>query len=200
MPSPRLRSRNGQLSLAVDPLGSGPHEDGIYVTDNEPQRATFGYFATGIVPAANPTDLLVLRGSATKVVRLKSLLIMGTATAASNIICNLIRRSAANTGGTASNPAGIPRDTNNDAVSAQLSLYSANPAALGTAVGNVDGGRLNLAPAANGSIDRLMFQYAWQMDQALVLRGVSEFLALNLGGVAWPAGGALDISMMWTEE
>lgn len=200
MPSPSLRSINGRMGLH-DP-NAFPTERSPFIeqTDNEPMRATFGAFITGFTPAATPTDVLLFQGSASKVIRVKSVLLMGTATAASNIIVNLIRRSAANTGGTAVAVPAVTRDSTNDVATCTVNRYTANPSALGTAVGTIDGGRLNLAPAANGSIDRLFFQYAWQMEQAFVLRGTSEFLAINLGGAAWPSGGALDISLAWTEE
>ena len=203
MPSPRILNRLGQAVLGLrDNAGfnSALEDTSVAITDNEPQRATYGLFLSGIAPAATPTDLLVVQGSATKIIRIKSIMIAGTATSAANIIANLIRRSAANTGGTVVAATAVARDTGNDAATATVNRYTANASALGTAVGTIDGGRLNLAPAANGSIDRLMFQYTWQMDQAMVLRGVSQYLALNLGGAAWPAGGVLDISMMWTEE
>ena len=200
MPSPAIRAINGRMGLHEPNALPNERAPFIEQTDNEPMRATFGAFITGFAPAATPTDILVFRGSATKIIRVKSILIMGTAAAASNIIVNLIRRSALNTGGTTAPVPLVSRDSTNDAATCDATRYSANPTGLGTAVGVVDGGRLNLAPAANGSIDRLLFQYAWQMDQAFVLRGVSEFLAVNLGGAAWPAGGALDISIALTEE
>jgi hypothetical protein len=203
MPSSRLLNRLGQAVLGLrDNAGFGGalEDTSVPITDSEPQRATYGLFVAGLAPAATPTDVIVLQGSATKVIRLKSIMIAGTATAAANVIAYLIRRSTANTGGTSTTPAGVLRDTGSDAVTATVRQYSANPSGLGTAVGTIDGGRLNLAPAANGSIDRLLFQYTWQMDQAMVLRGASEFLALNFNGAAWPAGGVLDISLMWTEE
>ena len=64
----------------------------------------------------------------------------------------------------------------------------------------LDGCRLNLAPAANGSIDRFMFQYTWQNDKAPNLRGVAEFIGIGLNGTSMPAGGALDVALVWSEE
>lgn len=201
MPSPAIRAINGRLGLHDPNVFSTERAPFIEQTDNEPMRATYGLFLPGIVPAATPTDVLQIGGSATKTIRLKSIIVAGTATAASNIIVRLIRRSAANTGGTSTTPAPVSRDTTNDAATAVVRLYSANPTGLGAAVGSIaDGGRLNLAPPANGSIDRLLVQYSWQMDQAFILRDATQFLSLNLNGDAWPAGGVLDISLAWTEE
>ena len=171
----------------------------VPVCDNEPLRATYGMFITGYTPAANPTDFLTITPSGSKIARIKSLVFAGAATTASNIIVNVIRRSTANTGGTSAAKIGVPRDTQNDASAMNIQLYSANPASLGTIVGTIDGGRLNLAPAANGGIDRLIYQYSWLNDQALIVRP-GDFLSLNLAGAAWPAAGILDFGIMWSEE
>lgn len=206
MPSPRPRNRNGLLSLGLQDgaIGGTGAETGMYVTDNEPHRATYSLFLAGFIPTqANPTDVLQISGSAGKVIRVKSITIAGTATAATNIIIRLIRRSSTSNTTGATSIFGVSRDTTNDSATAAIRTWTTtNPSSLGVQVGNlpIDGGRLNLAPAANGSIDRLMSQYCWQMDQAVVLRSASECLNLNLNGDNWPAGGSLDISIMWTEE
>jgi len=196
--NPAVLKFNSQLLLDLGD-GSGSR---LLVADNEPSRATYTLFIKNYTPPATPTDILTITPLAGRIARVKSLIITGTATAASNIIVQLFKRSTANTGGTSATKLGVARDSNNDLEQASVQLYSANPTALGTAInGNpMDGGRLNIAPAANGSIDRLVFQYSWLNDQANILRPNGENLALNLGGAAWPAGGALDMQLMWTEE
>ena len=192
---PKTINANGGVLVDIND-GFGTR---IPVADNEPLRATYAMFITGYVPPANPTDFLTITPSGSKLARIKSLVFAGAATAASNIIVNVMRRSTANTGGTSAAKVGVPRDTLNDASTMNIQLYSANPTSLGTAVGTIDGGRLNLAPAANGGIDRLIYQYSWLNDQALIVRP-NDFLALNLAGAAWPAGGVLDFGVMWSEE
>lgn len=196
MPSAKSVALNGALMMD---LGDGQGTRWP-VSDNDPLRASYGVFLPNIVPAANPTDLITIRGSASKTIRLRSVVITGAATTASNIILALIKRSAANTGGTSTNPTIIQRDTNDDAATALIAQYTANPSGLGASLGSFDGARLNIAPAANGGIDRVAFQYGWLNDKAPILRGVSEFFALNLGGAVWPAGGALDVAIAWTED
>lgn len=202
MPSPRIRNRNGYLAIGMTDGGvnASVAESAVLVCDNEPARATFGAFISGINPAVNPTDLLVIQGSASKIVRIKSIVLAGTATTATNVIVNIVRRSSANTGGTTTPIPAVSRDTGNDTSVAVVTLYTANPTTTGNLVGAIDGGRLNLAPAANGAIDRLIFQYTWQNDQAFTLRSAAEFLTINLGGVSSPGGGVLDVSLAWTEE
>jgi hypothetical protein len=172
----------------------------IPVIDTEPMRATYSVFIPGVVPAANPTDLFQIRGSATKIIRVKALWVEGIATAASDITLRLIRRSAANTGGTSTAPVGVARDTTNDPATAALALYSANPTALGGAVGVAGGGRLNLAVANSNLIDRVALADNYLDTQAHVLRGGAEWLSLNLNGDAWPAGGVLNLRIIWSEE
>jgi hypothetical protein len=172
----------------------------IPVADNDPQRFTYSYFTSGFVPAATPTDILQLQGSATKLVKVRQLIVTGTATAASNILMNLIRRSTAATAGTPTIQTQAKRDTNDPAATSVLTTFAANPAPVGTLVSTVDGARLNIAPAANGGIDRLILVYSWLNDKGIVLRGVNDFLCLNLTGAAWPSGGAIDFQLTVTEE
>ena len=180
-------------------LGDGSNSR-VTINDNEPSRGTYGLFLTGVSPAATPTDVITLRNPSTsKVMRIRSITMAGTASSASNVIVNLVKRSTANTGGTSTTPTGVSRDSNNDASQMAVNLYSANPTALGAALGTIDGARLNLAPAANGGIDRVFFQFSWLNDQALILRP-GEMLAINFNGAAWPGGGLLDTALAWSEE
>ena len=191
-------------AVDISGAGTGPY---IMGADNEPETATFGATTLTFVPGSTPTDVLTIAGTsavnfygAQKIIRLKEIVISGTATAASNIIVNLVRRSSANTGGTfaAITPRG--HDINDGASAATVNYYTANATGLGTTVGTVHAGRLNLAPAATGVIDRLIWDWSWKNDKALLLRGPNDILALNLGGAAWPAGGAVEIDLTWTEE
>lgn len=200
MPSAILRSKVGRRFLDLGGAAAGDRTGALVeMCDNEPARATYGAFIAGFVPAATPTDVFRLRGSATKLVRLKSLYISGTATSASNVLLFLALRTVLNTGGTTNNVTPGRHDSTDDAVAAVVETYTANPSALGAGA-TIAGGRLNLAPAANGSIDRLALDWAWRSDKAPVLNGANESLCLNVNGAAWPAGGALDIQIVWTEE
>lgn len=198
MPATRVTINVDKLrALDASGVGNGPFIPGA---DNEPETATFGATLYGITPVATPTDFLLLKGAANKVVRVKEIIISGSATAASNILVNLIRRSADNTGGTRNGVSAAAHDTNDGAAAASLFQYTANASGLGTQVAVIHSARLNLAPAANGSIDRITWQWSWKNEKAVVLRGASDFIAINLGGAAWPAGGALDVDLTWTEE
>lgn len=183
-------------SVDLSGTGVGPF---IPAADNEPERATYGAFLYGLVPPATPTDFVYLQGAGAKVMRLKSLILSGTATAATNIPVYLYKRTANYTGGVATTQSAGQHDTSDSASAATLKYFTTLPTGLGTGA-IINGGRLNLAPAANGSIDRLMFQYAWMNDKAPVLRTSTDYLAINFGGLAWPSGGAIDVAFEWTEE
>lgn len=200
MANPAVVTVNGVIYVDLQDGGSSR----ALVSDNDPMRAAYAAFISGISPAATPTDVVTIQGSPTKIIRVRSLVFTGTATTASNIIINTIRRSSANTGGTSTTKPLVPRDQNDDAATAVISVYTANPTGLGTQIGGAsaitDGGRLNIAPAANGAIDRMSLQYSWMNDKAPILRGVNDFLCINLGGAAWPAGGLLDVNIVLTED
>ena len=201
MPSPILRTK---LGFRVLDIGSGADGQSgnaayMYLSDSEAYRATYRAYATFNTFDAAPTDVVYIRGSATRTIRLKQIVLSGTATAATNVLVQIIKRSTANVGGTPVTITGFSSDSGDDVVTATVQRYTANPTP-GTAVGTIDGGRLNLAPAANGSIDRLSFTYNWLNDKAIILSGVAEGLALNFGGIGMPVGAALDVALTWVEE
>lgn len=196
MPNVFAIIRDGIRSINVDdPAGRFV----VPAADNEPERNTYRAFAYDLAPTGAVNDLVVLGGSATRLIRLKSVILSGTATSATNIGAYVFKRTAGYTGGT---PTAITRtsaDTTDPAATASLVHYAVAGATAGAGT-MLDGCRLNLAPAANGSIDRPMLQYTWQNDKAPNLRGVTEFLAIGLNGISMPAGGRLDVSLTWTEE
>ncbi|NBV79045.1 MAG: hypothetical protein EBR62_04185 [Verrucomicrobia bacterium] len=192
---PILRDGNRQLSLQDATLGNLS----IPAADNEPERNTYRAFAFGLAPTGAVNDLVALGGSATKLIRLKGIIVSGTATAATNVPIYIYKRTAAYVGGTPTAITRVAADTTDPASTATLNHYATAGATAG-AGSMLDGCRLNLAPAANGSIDRFLFQYTWQNDKAPNLRGVNEFFAVGMNGTSFPAGGALDVALVWSEE
>ncbi len=189
--------RDGIRQLNINPNGDsvGPF---LYGSDNEPERATFGATIFNFTPAATPTDVFIIKGSATRVIRVKSLTVSGISTVAGHIPLALIRRSTAPTGGTPVALTPGAHDIIDGAATAIPSYYTANPT-LGTLVAILHNQRLALAPAAS-STDRLAFQFSWINEKAIVLRGVNDYFCLNMAGATLPAGTAIDIDALWTEE
>ena len=164
----------------------------------ESQLKTYKYSSLGNTPAATPTDIFTITGSASKTIRITKIVVSGLATTAGQLNPLLVRRSAANTGGTSTAPTPLKRDTNDAAASATLALYTANPT-VGTAVGTLDSCRLFLA-LATATPYACRFEFGVNNDKMLILRGTSDILAINFAGAAVPAGGIVDIDVEWVEE
>ena len=60
-------------------------------------------------------------------------------------------------------------------------------------------GRLWL-PLVTGQPAPLVWEFATRQDKAVLLRGVSDFLYINLGGAAVPAGGTIDYEIEIEED
>jgi hypothetical protein len=118
------------------------------------------------------------------------------ATAAGFLPVSLIRRSAANTAGTSTNPAAAKRDAAAGAASAILTRYTANPSGLGAQESIQFNERIfcNLVSQHHDIVD-----ITWDEDDGPMV-GSGQLLALNLGGAALPAGTALDILLEWDER
>lgn len=166
---------------------------------------TYKYSSIGNVPVATATDLFTISGAAGKTIRITKIVVGGeNSSAAAQRGVQIIRRSAANTGGASTAPTPLARDTNNAAATATLALYTANPAGLGTAVGTIDSCRL-LLNAAGTQPDVCAFTYGVNDDQLTVLRGATDILAINFlgtgnGVVATATSDFIDIDIEWTEE
>ena len=171
---------------------------------SEGVKATYRYASLGFATVANPTDVLVIQGSATKTVRVKRVVINGVATAAANMPVQIIRRSTAGTLGAAvlTPISAAKHDINDAAPTAVVSTVgTANYTSLGTAAGTVGAGRLQLSAAATGlSVTPLLWEFATRNDKAFILRGVSDFVCLNLNAGAVPLGGLIDIEVQTEED
>lgn len=170
---------------------------GVQAVSAEGTKNTFSVASNGVTLAATATDFWELIGSSTKTVRVLRITITGLATSGASPDILLIVRSAADTGGTATQPTIVPNDSNNTAATAVVNLYSANPT-VGAAVGTIRARKLNLGAAgASGSIN---WTFSDVNDQAIVLRGVAQALALNFNGQAVPSGTNIDIEAEFVED
>ena len=185
----------------------GNIERDIPMSDCEPERCTYGVFKTGFAPAASPTDVIVIQGSATKKIRIKSIILnCAGATANSSNPVQLLKRSAANTGGTSTVLPLGRHDSTDPTPTAVVRLYSANPTGLGAVMDTgadasiaLHGGRV-VTPTSPNNLDRMGFQYAWQGDKGIILNGLSEFLCVGLGGAALVGSPTFDVDILLNEE
>lgn len=196
MPASVQTRGDGARIVQSDLAGGGSYN--IASADNEPERNTYGAGVLGFTLAATPTDILTIQGSASKIIRIKSIIINGNSATLAAYPVSLIRRSTAHTGGTSTVIVAGKHDTSDPNSAAVIRYFTANAAPVGTTVATLHVGRVIAASASN--LDRLPFQYAWQNDKAIVLRGVGEFLAINMGGTALAGATTMDVDILWTEE
>lgn len=170
-----------------------------------PGMATYMAATATFTPAASATDIFTISGSASKTVRVLRVVLSGVATAASNITTiTLVKRSAADTGGTAVASTRVPLDSTSAAASATVQHFTANPT-VGGAVGTLATPRVLVPAAATATAaPPTILDWEFQKDNGwgtpVILRGTAEVLAVNMGGVV-PAGSAtFTVTIVWTEE
>lgn len=170
-------------------------------------KATFAVSGT-FTPPATPTDMLRITGSASKTVRLVSMSIATTNTAAGSQQFFVIKRSADNTLGTFIPGTPVPFDSN-DVATAVAGHYTANPVALGAAVGTVSTRRVASpapVPASFAGVredagqELLFWGGVTDLDKRVTLRGTAQILVLNFAGAALVAGQTHAYTIVWTEE
>lgn len=162
----------------------------------EPQ--TYSASSSAFVSAVTPTDVFIINGSASKIIRIHRINVSGTTTSGSAIRCtiNLVRRSTANTGGTPVASSVALYDSTNAAATAVAQHYTANPT-VGTSAGIVRS--VNTSFQVSGITNSTLFYDLLKFDsQPIVLRGVAQGLAVNLNGTTI-TGGIVSVSVEWSE-
>ena len=165
-------------------------------------KATYTVLITATAPYATPTDWVVLRGSATKVVTVVRTSFTGFATAATNILFTYKKHNIANTGGTSTTPAVIKRDTGDGAATASILLYSAAPTIDASAiiVENIWTQLAVTMATASALPTPVVHEYSLGAYEPWVLHGIAEEFAINFAGVAVPAGGLYTYEITFSEE
>ena len=171
---------------------------GVPSVNTEGTKASYSTSTLAFTPAATATDFFTIAGSGTKTIRVTRISISGIATSGASNDIQLVKRTAANTGGTASNPTICQHDSNDAAATATVSLYSANPSGLGTGAGSPRGQKLNLGAA--GAAGVIVWDFTMRNSKGIVLRSASQLLALNWNGASVPSGTSIDLDIEWTEE
>ena len=166
------------------------------VKDQQKQKATYRA-AFVVAPAASATDVFQLIGSATKTVEVTKIIISGTQTTAGLVDLYVAKRSTANTGGTSSASTNVPMISTDAAATAIGAIYTANPTALGTLVGNIyiEAIPVSATTSATNNIVEINFG---ENGKPVQLSGVAQALAINLNGVT-VTGGSLKVTVEFTE-
>lgn len=151
-------------------------------------------------PPATPTDIATIIGSATRTIYVTKMEVSTTQTTAGVNTWFVIKRSAANTGGTSATPTLVPLDSNNPAVTAVVRSYTANPTALGASVGTVRTTRILSDAATTATQPAYVFDFTNSgLSSGIVLRGIAQTLSLNFNGAALPAGLSVMVNFEWIE-
>lgn len=192
-----LDATPAQQAIASTPDANGSF---ILLRSSEHRKATFRY-AANFTPVATPTDVILIQGSASKTVRIKRIALGGVATANGNMPVTLVRRSASPTGGTLVALAAGVHDTTDAAATCVVSKFTANATSVGTAVATIGQSRIfYITTATGGPPAPTVWEFATRQDKAFILRGTTDYLAINLGGGALTAGASLDVEIELEED
>ena len=173
------------------------------------QKPTYSAAFIGLVPPASATDTICIAGSATKTIRVRKIVLSGTAGTLVTLPVTLIRRASVATGGTAASTTANPantiskRDTTNATATAVPIAYTAVPTITDSSPTYLDSASLTLPVTSAGVVTvPLTFDYTNSnvaLSQPPTLRGAAQQLCLNLNSVS-VASGLLNGSITWTEE
>lgn len=170
-------------------------------------RNTYSATALALPPAASATDIACIAGSSTKTVYVSRIRISGTAGTLVSAPFTLVRRTTADTGGTAATTTAnwantiAKNDTNNPTPTATLISYSANPTINDTSPVYLRSSYLTLPTTAAGtSISPIQWDWdSLEFMQRPALRGAAQQFCINLNGVS-VSSGLLHINIQWSEE
>ena len=165
--------------------------------------ATYQAAVTGLVLVASPTDSVVIVGSATKTVYVKSVRLTCTLTTAAQAVVHLYKRSTADTVVSATALTAVPLDSSDSAATATVNTYVSGTAANPTTGTGVifDTELLSMLAPGTAAGGRSILSRDWGlgMDRYVTLRGVAQSLAINFGG-ATLTGGTCNVAVSWIER
>lgn len=157
----------------------------------EPPRYTAA--TNSFLTAVLATDIARIIGSASKVVRIKKVIVSGRTTSGSPVpvILKLIKYSTANTGGVSVATTVVPLDSTSEAGTATVNHYTTNPT-LGTVVGNIKTSSVTFQ--ATGNLNLTEFEF----ETPVVLRGTAQQLSVNFNATT-VVGASICVNFEWEE-
>jgi hypothetical protein len=178
-----------------------PGANGVVAVSSDGIKPTYRWCITAATPVATPQDVFQIKGSSTTTVRIKSISLYGFSTAANSTYVILVRRTSVGTGigNTVFNPFTPGKhDINDPAPTANVVFLSnSNPSTAGASAGALD---IGILPTGPTSQTPLTFNYARGADKALILRGNSDIIAVNLNGATLPAGFTITMTVETEED
>lgn len=166
------------------------------------QRPTFAAVHAALaVPQTGAGDAACLVGSATKIVYVTSVNVSGIKTTAQSAVMNLVKRTAANTGGTSTAATVGKMDSTSAAATAVLNGYTVVPTS-GAGVTLLSSVIQFSAGTVGAGIAPQTFSFNPQnsLSQPVVLRGVAQSFCVNFPNAFTTDGPALDVGFSWTEQ
>lgn len=167
-------------------------------------KAAYRTCSAFTAPAASTTDFAEIYGSSSKTVFVKRITVIMAANVNGSTInpVFVVRRSTANSGGTATTETAVKNDTNSGSATATVKTYTANPT-TGTLVGRIASNALGLgiSPTMNSNAQAIVLYEARPDTQAETLRGTGEGLCVNFNGTKPDVGTpTLSVCFEWEEE
>jgi len=148
--------------------------------------------------AANGTDVITISGSSSRVVKVLRV-VLNPILAGKQVNFSIVKRSTANSGGTSTTPTVVALDSRDQAATAIVRRYTANPTTLGTEVGVIaNATSASLNSSSTSTVFPVVFDFTSPLGKPVTLNGDSEFLSVNMGGVT--TGTSLIAYIMFTED
>jgi hypothetical protein len=178
-----------QIARQVDPAGS------MYV-NTEIRKNAYAQ-SSQIATAASATDVHTLLGSASKLIKIKKVILYGNATTAANFTFSLRRYTGgAYSGGTGSTPTPAIL-AGSTAATGVIKSFTANPT-IGAGTINVIGTYFLFFNTTASTVQQAPLVLDFSLHP-IVLNGTSEYFAVNLVGQT-VTGGSITSNIEWTEE
>lgn len=174
------------------------YSPGATVLSSPVQQRTYRATVIGLAPASSATDILTISGKSGGPVLLRSIKCSGISTAAATAILQVIKRSTLDTGGTSAAMTAVRLNAKQPAAGATLKSYTANPGALGTAIGTVDAGYLTTNTLASSAVNNtgIVFDFT---NQNLWIDAATTQVALNANAQSFSSGASLACTVEWSE-
>jgi len=162
-------------------------------------RRSYAAVAAAFTPYATPTDIITLPGNPNTLVRLTRISLSSIQSTGGLNNWKLIKRAAANTGGTSAPLTAVPMDSGYPAAQSIPKKWTAAPTINNTLGSIAEVQLLTPASTAANTGDTSIY-LASPLGATHALRGATEELALNFSGAAVPSGLSIAVLLEWTEE
>ena len=163
-----------------------------------PEKFTYSGATGNFSSAASATDIFEIKGATSKKIQVLSVVLSASQTTGGQVVVDLLKRSTANTAGTAVATTKVPHNTAYAASTATVQHYTANPT-TGSLVGKVASNKVYV-PATTEVIQPFVeWNFELMFGAPIILMDATQSLVVNLGGVT-VTGGSFNVTVTWIEE